>query len=258
MTHHRNRNRAALAAASAVTAALLLGACGTDGGDAAGSDKAGSREQHGGGGKAAGNAADVSFAKGMIPHHRQAVAMAGLAASRASSPKVTSLAKDIREAQDPEIRTMSGWLRSWGEKVPAGSPHDMHDMKGMKGMHEGRSMPGMMTAGEGDPHQTRHAPGVSKQGCVSRTRRPCIGCGGKEHLRLRRLSGGSELPAAQALVEVLVNAPGSPTDASDPCRQPHPCHSAHVRGRCGNLPSCDLRTGSSPCTRTGNAFRTSH
>lgn len=48
------------------------------------------------------NKADIGFAQQMIPHHGQAVEMAGLAPSRASDPMVKSLASDIRAAQGPE------------------------------------------------------------------------------------------------------------------------------------------------------------
>ncbi|MCZ9339692.1 DUF305 domain-containing protein, partial [Streptomyces sp. TRM76130] len=96
-------------------------------------------------------AADVAFAQGMIPHHRQAVEMAGLAAGRADSDQVKELAADIMKAQDPEIKTLSGWLTSWGETVPSEdstnhSMHDMEDMEGMEGMDGMDSMDGMMTS----------------------------------------------------------------------------------------------------------------
>jgi uncharacterized protein (DUF305 family) len=82
------------------------------------------------------NAQDVAFAQGMTPHHRQAVAMADLAPSHAKSADVKTLASTIKKAQDPEITTMSGWLKGWGEKVPADSMEGMdhssgHDMTGM-------------------------------------------------------------------------------------------------------------------------------
>ncbi|MEU0300643.1 DUF305 domain-containing protein [Streptomyces sp. NPDC006175] len=87
------------------------------------------------------NAADVAFAQGMIPHHRQAVEMAGLASDRAGAAEVEKLAEEIKKAQDPEIKTLSGWLTSWGEQVPAAGAmgHSMHDADG-----------GMMTAEEMD------------------------------------------------------------------------------------------------------------
>ncbi|MFF4490706.1 DUF305 domain-containing protein [Streptomyces sp. NPDC001544] len=143
------RIRRAALAATAVTAALVLAACGND------SDTAGSGHQgHGSASPSAGtaaagahNAQDVSFAQGMIPHHQQALEMARLAATRASSAKVKDLAARIEKAQDPEIRTMSGWLKSWDEKMPSGSSTgsgmpgmDHSDMPGM----DGSSMPGMM------------------------------------------------------------------------------------------------------------------
>lgn len=78
------------------------------------------------------NEADVTFAKSMIPHHRQAVEMAKLAATRAQNAEVKALASKIQEAQGPEIETMSGWLTTWGEEVPAEGA--MGDMAGMEGM----------------------------------------------------------------------------------------------------------------------------
>lgn len=94
------------------------------------------------------NAADVAFAKGMIPHHRQAVEMADLAPGRARSAEVQKLAADIKKAQDPEIRTLSGWLTSWGEDVPAegAMDHSTHDMSGMGGMMTAEEMTGLENA----------------------------------------------------------------------------------------------------------------
>ncbi|TCP41105.1 uncharacterized protein (DUF305 family) [Tamaricihabitans halophyticus] len=90
------------------------------------------------------NDADIAFATEMIPHHRQAVQMAELAPDRAANPTLRELAKEIKGAQQPEIDTMSGWLRDWGEPVPSadqsgGGQHDGH------GMAEGHGMPGMLT-----------------------------------------------------------------------------------------------------------------
>lgn len=86
------------------------------------------------------NAADVEFATGMIPHHRQAVEMADMASGKAQAQAVKDLAAAIKAAQDPEIKQLSGWLTAWGEPVPTPSEHGGHDMPG--------SMPGMMTAEE--------------------------------------------------------------------------------------------------------------
>ncbi len=80
------------------------------------------------------NQADITFAHEMIPHHQQAVEMAALATTRAHSPDVRELAAQIEGAQDPEIETMTGWLKQWG--APSGTM-DHADMDG--------NMPGMMS-----------------------------------------------------------------------------------------------------------------
>jgi uncharacterized protein (DUF305 family) len=69
------------------------------------------------------NDADVTFATGMIPHHAQAVFMADMAKSNATSAQVKELAATIKAAQTPEITTMSGWLAGWGKPDPTSSSH---------------------------------------------------------------------------------------------------------------------------------------
>jgi uncharacterized protein (DUF305 family) len=134
MSTNRSLSRAAAVIAAGACASLILTACG-GAGHKSGSSHDGGHKDSAPVKKGDHNAADVSFAKGMIPHHQQAVEMAGLAATRASSPDVKSLSAAIEKAQDPEIKKMSGWLKSWGEKVP----------KHMPGMdHSGHNMPGMM------------------------------------------------------------------------------------------------------------------
>ncbi|MGW1783423.1 DUF305 domain-containing protein [Streptomyces sp. NPDC002143] len=145
MRKTRTLTRRAVLAAAAVTAAFTLAACGND--DGSGSDS-GSGSSSGSSSTAAGghNEQDVSFAQGMIPHHRQALEMAKLAAGRASSAEVEDLASRVEKAQDPEIKTMSGWLKSWGEDVPTTSDSTAASTSGMD--HSGSSgshgMPGMM------------------------------------------------------------------------------------------------------------------
>ncbi|MGW1590070.1 DUF305 domain-containing protein [Streptomyces sp. NPDC002386] len=135
MTIRTLTRRAVLLAATAA-ASLALAACG-------GGDDGAAHAGHGGSASPAAsatagthNAQDVTFAQGMIPHHRQALEMAKLADGRASSARVKDLAARIEKAQDPEIRTMSGWLTAWGEQVPmAGMGHSGHaGMTGMTGM----------------------------------------------------------------------------------------------------------------------------
>ncbi|PWG10286.1 DUF305 domain-containing protein [Streptomyces sp. V2] len=127
------------------TAALLLAGCGGDSegqraGGATSASSSAAPSGSAGASEGAHNAQDVSFAQGMVPHHRQAVEMAALAADRASSPQVKALAERIKGAQDPEIRTMSGWLTAWGEDVPeqGGTDHSGHS--GMAGMMSGADM----------------------------------------------------------------------------------------------------------------------
>jgi uncharacterized protein (DUF305 family) len=85
----------------------------------------------------------------MIPHHRQAVEMADLAPGRAGSPEVEKLAAEIKKAQDPEIRTLSGWLTAWGEEVPAEGAAMDHSSHGMDGMMTDQEMRGLEdTSGE--------------------------------------------------------------------------------------------------------------
>ncbi|SDI86117.1 Uncharacterized conserved protein, DUF305 family [Arthrobacter subterraneus] len=92
------------------------------------------------------NDADVMFAQMMIPHHRQAVEMSEIMLSKDSiSPEVRDLATEIRDAQAPEIETMTGWLEAWGEPVEPEGGMEGHDMGDMGGSGE---MQGMMTEDE--------------------------------------------------------------------------------------------------------------
>ncbi|MFJ8731106.1 DUF305 domain-containing protein [Streptomyces bauhiniae] len=132
MTTSHAIRRAALGVATA-SAVVLLAACG-------GEKDTGSHAAHGAPAASATadahNAQDVTFAQGMIPHHQQALEMARLAPGHASSAEVKALAARIEKAQDPEIRTMTGWLKSWGEEPPmTGMDHSRHGgMAGMSGM----------------------------------------------------------------------------------------------------------------------------
>ncbi|MFD5006496.1 DUF305 domain-containing protein [Streptomyces mutabilis] len=161
MKRKRSLVRRTAAAVAAGAAALTLAACGgADDGDAGGSAGHGGHNASASASAPASapasqgrhNAADVAFAKGMIPHHRQAVEMADLAPERAGSAEVEKLAAEIKKAQDPEIRTLSGWLTSWGEEVPADdaamdhSTHGMDGMDGMDGMMTDQEMRGLEDA----------------------------------------------------------------------------------------------------------------
>lgn len=126
----------ALALVAVPALAISLAACGDDSGDAKSPAAGHSTPASGapsGGSQAKHNDQDVRFAQMMIPHHRQAIEMADLAAARAGSPEVKRLAADIEKAQDPEIKQLSAWLTGWGASVPSpGTGHMGHG--GMDGM----------------------------------------------------------------------------------------------------------------------------
>lgn len=139
-TIRRTTARRAAAVVAAATAAVVLAACGGADDSTAGHNGHNASSSPGASASAPApakqgehNAADVAFAHGMIPHHRQAVEMADLAETRAQSADVKALAAEIKKAQDPEIKTLSGWLTSWGEDVPkeGGGDHSGHAMSGM-------------------------------------------------------------------------------------------------------------------------------
>jgi uncharacterized protein (DUF305 family) len=109
---------------------LILAGCGSNSSDNTGSKPSAAKTS------SAHNNADVQFAQMMIAHHQQAIEMAKLAPSRASSDAVKTLATDIEGAQGPEIAKMTGWLKAWGKPVSDG-------MGGMDMGHD--SMPGLMS-----------------------------------------------------------------------------------------------------------------
>ena len=71
---------------------------------------------------------DIMFAQMMIPHHQQAVDMSTIAETHTTNPEILALAKQIKDAQAPEINQMTAWIKSSGAGMDMG-----HDM-GMNGM----------------------------------------------------------------------------------------------------------------------------
>ena len=135
------RTRTVALAITAVAAAAVLAACSSADSEApasAGSSMA--AEQSAGGDSAqAGSESDITFAQLMIPHHEQAVQMADMALQKATTPEVQQLAQQIKDAQDPEIQQMRGWLTAWG------APEQMAGMDGMD--HGDMDMGGQTAAG---------------------------------------------------------------------------------------------------------------
>jgi len=87
--------------------------------------------------------ADIEFMSGMIPHHAQAVIMAGWAPTHGARKDVAILCERIVVGQRDEIATMQQWLRDRARAVPDATS-TRHKMK-MNGMEHEMLMPGMMT-----------------------------------------------------------------------------------------------------------------
>jgi uncharacterized protein (DUF305 family) len=92
--------------------------------------------------------ADVHFMSGMIPHHAQAVLIAGWAATHGARSDVRILAERIVVGQRDEIALMQNWLRDRDQPVPAADA--THLRMNMNGMMHDMLMPGMLTADDLD------------------------------------------------------------------------------------------------------------
>jgi uncharacterized protein (DUF305 family) len=87
--------------------------------------------------------ADVDFMSGMIPHHAQALVMAGWAPSHGARKDVAILCERIVVGQRDEIAMMQTWLGDRGLTVPDAAA-TRHKMK-MNGIEHDMLMPGMLT-----------------------------------------------------------------------------------------------------------------
>src|SRR5438552_9403115 len=87
--------------------------------------------------------ADIAFMTGMIPHHAQAVIMAGWAPSHGARSDVAILCERIVVGQTDEIRSMQQWLSDRGLPTPDAKSTRMK-MK-MNGVEHDMLMPGMLT-----------------------------------------------------------------------------------------------------------------
>jgi uncharacterized protein (DUF305 family) len=84
------------------------------------------------------NAADVTFAQQMIPHHQQALDMAAMVPSRTTNRELVVMAKHIAPDQQAQIDTLQGLLQQWGEQ--AAPAHTGHGGMGMDGMVDAATM----------------------------------------------------------------------------------------------------------------------
>lgn len=88
--------------------------------------------------------ADVDFMAGMIPHHAQAVIMAGWCGSHGARKDLVILCERMVVAQRDEIALIQQWLRDRGLPVPdATSTRHRHKMA--NGVEHDMLMPGMLT-----------------------------------------------------------------------------------------------------------------
>ncbi|WP_431230711.1 DUF305 domain-containing protein [Paenarthrobacter nicotinovorans] len=127
--------------ATALAAAIALAGCAS--GSGAGSSGTSMPMDHGSSSASAPvaaaehNAADVTFAQMMIPHHAQAVQMSEMMLKKQDIPAaVTALATKIKAAQGPEIDMMTGWLKSWNEPTMMSTGHSMNGMMGDEDMNK--------------------------------------------------------------------------------------------------------------------------
>jgi uncharacterized protein (DUF305 family) len=76
------------------------------------------------------NDTDVMFLQMMIAHHGPAEQMLALVETRARRPEVKTFAAAVRVTQADETRTMTEWLRSWGEPLVSTAGQDAHAAHG--------------------------------------------------------------------------------------------------------------------------------
>jgi uncharacterized protein (DUF305 family) len=88
------------------------------------------------------DAADVTFAQNMIPHHQQAVDMSAMVPSSTTNRDLIRLAKHISADQQAEIETLSELLGQWGEQL---APDHMGHALNVDGMVDVATMDKLQT-----------------------------------------------------------------------------------------------------------------
>ncbi len=132
---------------AALAAVAAIGACSNSATEGSAPSSAPSQNQTTASAQAAAhNRADMMFAHMMIPHHQQAIEMSDMVlAKQGMDPRVVEMAKQIKDAQGPEIQQMQGWLDEWNMDMKDMPGHGgMGDMPGHGGMDgSGSKMPDM-------------------------------------------------------------------------------------------------------------------
>ncbi|TDN44382.1 uncharacterized protein (DUF305 family) [Curtobacterium flaccumfaciens] len=128
-----------LAAAAALTIGLTLAGCSTNSTGSSDSSSSSSSTSA----ASAHNDQDVMFTQGMLPHHQQAIEMSDMLLDKGSDvdADVVTLANQIKAEQAPEIKMMTGWLKTWGEPTATSS---------MSGMDHSSMSSGMMSDSDMD------------------------------------------------------------------------------------------------------------
>jgi uncharacterized protein (DUF305 family) len=125
--------------AAAAGAALVLAGCGTDSSDPSSSGASAtshslSTSAEAGSGAEAFDDADVTFLRGMYPHHAQAVQMAEMVDGRTDNAELLALAQRIEAAQAPEMDQITGLLAQAGDTAPTSTGHEGMDHGSGDGM----------------------------------------------------------------------------------------------------------------------------
>ncbi|MCT1515396.1 DUF305 domain-containing protein [Dietzia cercidiphylli] len=142
--------------AAAAVAVLTLSACADDGDDTTATTPATTTTAEDGapatteeGDASEHSAADVRFARMMIPHHEQAIEMSDIILAKEGVPDdVRELAEEIKAAQGPEIEQLGEWLEEWGEPGMGRGDHGDHMGDHMGDAGEMRMMDGMLSPQE--------------------------------------------------------------------------------------------------------------
>jgi uncharacterized protein (DUF305 family) len=146
-----NKTKFLPVAATAIAAAIALAGCAASGGSSSSGTSMPGMD-HGASSSAPAaasdhNAADVTFAQMMIPHHAQAVEMSEMILKKQDIPaEVTALATRIKDAQGPEIEKMTGWLTGWNESTQMPTGHSMDGMMGADDMSKLEAAQGVEAA----------------------------------------------------------------------------------------------------------------